>query len=108
MFPPAAKRPERRRSSPGVGTDGRVHGYFREGALPMKLARRAIGDPERLRELEASLDDQVSELLAEANDAGYGTEEATAALLKVVKNQAYIAAQDPDPASDSLERRYER
>lgn len=69
----------------------------------MKLARRAIDDPERLRELEASFDDKVSELLAEANDAGYGTEEATAALLKVVKNQAIIASEDPDPAADPVE-----
>ena len=66
----------------------------------MKLARRAIHDPERLRELEASLDDKISELLAEANDAGYGTEEATTALLKVVKNQAVISDHDPDPADD--------
>jgi hypothetical protein len=66
----------------------------------MKLARRAIDDPERIRELEASLDDRVSELLAEANDAGYGTEEATQALLKVVRNQAVISEQDPDPADD--------
>ena len=66
----------------------------------MKLARRAIDDPERLRELEASFDDKVSELLAEANDAGYGTDEATAALLKVVKNQAIIASEDPDTAAE--------
>lgn len=66
----------------------------------MKLARRAIDDPERLRELEASLDDKISELLAEANDAGYGTDEATAALLKVVNNQVVISDHDPDPADD--------
>lgn len=36
----------------------------------MKLVRRAIDNPERLRELEVSFDDKVSELLAEANDAG--------------------------------------
>ena len=66
----------------------------------MKLARRATDDPERIRELEAALDDRVSELLAEANDAGYSTEEATQALLKVVRNQAVISEQDPDPADD--------
>jgi hypothetical protein len=69
----------------------------------MKLARRAIDDPERLRELEASFDDKVSELLAEANDAAYGTDEATAALLKVVKNQAIIVSKDPDPTADPVE-----
>jgi hypothetical protein len=66
----------------------------------MKLARRATVDPERIRELEAALDDRVSELLAEANDAGYGTEEAKQALLKVVQNQAVISEYDPDPADD--------
>lgn len=66
----------------------------------MKLARRAIDDPERMRELEATLDDRVSELLAEANDAGYSTAEATRALLKVVQNQAAISDADPDPADD--------
>lgn len=69
----------------------------------MKLAGRATDDPERIRELEASFDDRVSELLAEANDAGYGTDEATKALLKVVRNQAVISEEDPDPASDPIE-----
>lgn len=67
----------------------------------MKLARRATDDLERIRELEAALVDRVSELLAEANDAGYGTEEATQALLKVVRNQAAISERDPDPAGPS-------
>lgn len=66
----------------------------------MKLARRATDDPERLNELKASLDDKVSELVAEANDAGYSTGETMAALLTVVQNQAVISAEDPDPADD--------
>lgn len=69
----------------------------------MKLARRAIDDPERFRELEASFDDKISELLAEANDAGYGSAEATGALLKVVQNQVAISDEDPDPADDPVE-----
>lgn len=64
----------------------------------MKLARRATDDPERMRELEASFDDKISELITEANDAGYGSEEATRALLKVVQNQAAISNEDPDLA----------
>ena len=32
----------------------------------MKLAKRALNDPDRMLELEASLDDLVSEMLAEA------------------------------------------
>lgn len=68
----------------------------------MKLARRATDDPERIRELEATFDDRVSELLSEANDAGYSTAEATRALLKVVQNKAVISDADPDPADDPL------
>jgi len=66
----------------------------------MKLARRALNDPDRKAELQAALDDSVSELLAEANDAGYSTEEAMDALQAVVKNQAVIADENPDPAND--------
>ena len=66
----------------------------------MKLARRTLNDPDRKTELQAALDDRVSELLAEANDAGYSTDEALDALQAVVKNQAQISDQDPDPADD--------
>lgn len=68
--------------------------------VPMKLARRALDDPERKTELEAALDDRVSELIAEANDAGYSTAEAMDALQAVVKNQAVITGGDPDTADD--------
>jgi hypothetical protein len=71
----------------------------------MKLARRAIDDPARIRELEAAFDDRVSELLAEANDAGYSGTEAMVALKKVVTNQAAISDEDPDPADDPAEDR---
>jgi hypothetical protein len=66
----------------------------------MKIARRALDDPDRKIELEAAIDDRVSELIAEANDAGYSTEEAIEALLIVTRNQAVIAGKDPDPADD--------
>jgi hypothetical protein len=66
----------------------------------MKLARHATDDPERIRDLEAAFDERVSELLAEANDAGFGSAEAMVALQKVVKNQAVISEADPDPADD--------
>lgn len=66
----------------------------------MKLARRALDDPDRKLALEAAFDDRVSELIAEANDAGCSIVEAMEALLAVVKNQAVIAAEDPDPAND--------
>ncbi|UVC10470.1 hypothetical protein IHQ71_07680 [Rhizobium sp. TH2] len=66
----------------------------------MKLARRALSDPDRRIELEAAMDDQVSELLADANDAGYSTEEAINALVKVVNNQRLILYRDTDPVDD--------
>jgi len=66
----------------------------------MKLARRALNDPDRKLELEAALDDRISELIAEANDAGYSAEEAMEALEAVVRNQTMIAGNDPDPADD--------
>ena len=66
----------------------------------MKLARRALEDPDRRIELEAAMDDRISELIAEANDAGYGTDEAIEALVAVTRNQSYIAGHNPDPAND--------
>lgn len=46
------------------------------------------------------MDDRLSELVAEANDAGYSTAEAIEAILLVAQNQAHIASEDPDPADD--------
>lgn len=66
----------------------------------MKLARRASNDPERKVELEAAFCDRVSELIAEANDAGYGTDEALQALIAAVAKQRIIISRDPDPADD--------
>jgi hypothetical protein len=50
--------------------------------------------------LKAKLDDQVSELIAQANDDGYGTEEALEALDAVVENQKVIYSEDEDPADN--------
>lgn len=66
----------------------------------MKLARLELTDQNRRLELEASFDDRVSELIGEANDAGYSSAEAIEALLAVVKNQSFICGKDPDPADD--------
>ena len=46
----------------------------------MKLARRALDDPSRLADLRDQLDLHLSELLAEATDAGYSTREVLDAL----------------------------
>lgn len=66
----------------------------------MKKPTKVPGDTDRKIELEEELDDRVSDLLAEANDAGYGTEEALEALDEVVDNQKVIYSEDPDPADD--------
>lgn len=68
----------------------------------MKLARRTVNDPDRRIELEESLDGKVGDLIAEANDAGYGTEETLEALDEVVDNQKVIYLEDPDPADDPV------
>ena len=43
----------------------------------MKLARRALDDPERMNELKRQLDAQLGEMLAEATAARYATREVT-------------------------------
>jgi hypothetical protein len=61
---------------------------------------RSPEQPDRQEALKAKLDDRVSELIAEANDDGYGTEEALEALNAVVENQKVIYSEDEDPAND--------
>jgi len=66
----------------------------------MKLARRSLDDPKRLAELKEQLDLQLSELLAEATDAGYSTREVLEALSGLCKHQSTLIEHDPDPAED--------
>lgn len=66
----------------------------------IKIAKLEPDHPERKMDLEQQLDDKVSELIAEANDAGYGTEEALEALDEVVDSQKIIYSEDEDPAED--------
>lgn len=68
----------------------------------MKLARRALNDPDRINDLEQEMNDRVTELLGEATDAGYSTAEALAALAAVVATQNMILREDPDPADDPV------
>jgi hypothetical protein len=69
----------------------------------MKLARRALADPERLVELERQLERHMSEVLAEAADAGYSTAEVLMALNIVCDRQHMALSEDPDPAEDPTE-----
>ena len=58
-------------------------------------------EPNKL-ELEERLDEKVVDVIAEAQDAGYGTEETLDALDDVVDNQKLIYNEDPDPADDPV------
>lgn len=51
----------------------------------MKIARRALADPDRKIELEEELDERVAELLEEASGAGYRRNEAIDALMSVAQ-----------------------
>jgi hypothetical protein len=66
----------------------------------MKLARRSLDDPGRLTELREQLDRHLSELLAEATDAGYSTREVLEALSDLCAHQHKLLEEDPDPADD--------
>jgi hypothetical protein len=66
----------------------------------MKLARRALNDPERLHELRRELDAQLAELLAEATDAGYSSREVIDAMQGLCAHQIALLSEDPDPADD--------
>lgn len=66
----------------------------------MKLAPRALDDPERLAELKHQLDSQLSEMLAEATDAGYSTREVLDALSGLCSHQHRLLSEDADPAND--------
>lgn len=65
----------------------------------MKLARRAHNDLERLLELKHQLDAHLTEMLAEATDAGYSTREVIGALSGLC-SQHRLLSEDPDPAND--------
>ena len=66
----------------------------------MKLARRALDDPERMKELRHQLDAQLAEMLAEATDAGYSTREVIEALSGLCAYHHTLLSEDPDPADD--------
>lgn len=66
----------------------------------MKLARRSLSDPQRVIELKDALSARISELVAEAVDAGYSTREALVALTAAVEDQETLLERDPDPADD--------
>lgn len=66
----------------------------------MKLARRALGDPARPTDLRDQLDLHLTELLAEATDAGYSTREVLDALNGLCARQHELLEEDPHPADD--------
>jgi hypothetical protein len=69
----------------------------------MQLARRPLHDPERLVELEQQLEEHMTELLAEAADAGYSSAEVLMAFKVVCDRQHKALEEDPDPSDDPTE-----
>ena len=67
----------------------------------MKLARRRLEDPQRLVDLEHQLEEHMSELLAEAADAGYSSAEVLMAFKVVCDRQHKALEEDPDPAEEA-------
>ena len=66
----------------------------------MTISHRGQEDPNRLVELEQQLETHISELFAEAADAGYTTAEVLMAFKVVCDRQHTALAEDPDPAED--------
>ncbi|QKK33680.1 hypothetical protein FE844_024835 (plasmid) [Rhizobium indicum] len=56
---------------------------------------------QRFEEATAAARDALETLIAAANEAGWGTEEITAALLKAAQFMSDANKRDPDPADDS-------
>ena len=69
----------------------------------MKIARRTLEDPNRLVELEQQLESNMSEVLAEAADAGYSSAEVLMAFKLVCERQHAALTADLDPADDPSE-----
>jgi len=57
-------------------------------------------DQERNLALKQQMSDKLELMIAEANEEGFGTEEALDALDAVVDNAKVIYDEDPDPAAD--------
>jgi len=66
----------------------------------IQIARLDTSHPDRSIELQEALARQVSEMLAQVNDAGYSSEEGLDALAEVVENARRALYVDPDPADD--------
>lgn len=66
----------------------------------MKHAHHDMNHPDRSIDLQEELDAEVAETIAEANEAGYGTEETVEALEEVIENTKLALDLDPDPADD--------
>jgi hypothetical protein len=66
----------------------------------MKHAHHDENHPDRSIDLQEELDAEIGETIAEANHAGYGTEETVEALEAVIENTKLALDLDPDPADD--------
>ena len=66
----------------------------------IQIARLDTSHPDRSIELQEALDRQVTEILAQVNDAGYSSEEGLDALAEVIEKARRALCVDPDPADD--------
>lgn len=66
----------------------------------MKLTQRPGDSADAVVALEREFDSRISELLAEANEAGYSNNEALGVLESVIKQQIFLSNHDPDSTVD--------
>lgn len=63
-------------------------------------APKAEAPAQRFKEAAAAARDALGQLIAEANEAGWGTEEISVALVEAARSLHNANKKDPDPADD--------
>lgn len=64
----------------------------------MKLVRRPSDGSDHLEDLRTQLYAVISELIAQANEAGFSTRETVDVLAKLIRQQQQSLTEDSDPA----------
>ena len=73
-------------------------GFFLEKY--MRLVRRPPDGSDPIGDLRAQLEAVISELIAQANEAGFSTRETVDVLIKLIRQQQQSLKEDPDPVAD--------
>ena len=66
----------------------------------MKMVRRQTDGSDQMEDLRVQLNAAISELIAQANEAGYSTRQTLEILGKLLHQQKQALTEDPDPADD--------